>query len=75
MQPAPVLKSPYPGLREVVCTDHEFAAWLREHGWKGEYHHVAHSTHYHGAAQGETIALTLVDNEKCTRRVFLKEGV
>lgn len=74
MQSSPVLRLASPGFQEVTLTDHQFAQWLRDHKWTNDYHHVANATFYHGPGKGETIAMTLTDNQKCTLRVFVKEG-
>lgn len=52
-------------LERVELTDHEFAKWLKDHGWTGQHRKLANSVQY--MVKGDCIAMASYDNKNSVR--------
>lgn len=62
-------------MKEVPFTDHTFAAWLRAHGWEGDYanpNSTKATTYF--SPDGKVLACTLMDNATCKVKFFIPEA-
>jgi phosphomevalonate kinase len=58
-------------MKEVKWSDQEFGNWLYNIDPAWGYERVGNSNHF--TANGRVVAVAIYDNEKCTRKLFIRE--
>ena len=67
------------GFTKVEMNDHEFARWLRERGWDGDYQAFDTAPPFTKFKKPppveDVLAVAIYDNSKCTKEIYLREDL